>query len=155
MEERLVDIIVYLLEEFQESVKQDNYVNLSKKLISRGYTEDEINFAFSWIANSWQDRHKAPNDDFHYSEDANRILHDVERLVIDAQAFGYLLQMRHLGLLSDSDLEVVIDKALSLRSADINVHEIKSIVASIIFGMDSDHDSWSGFLFPRGSNTIH
>ncbi len=155
MEERLIEIIVYLLEEFRFHSRQQNYNEMSKELLSRGYTKDEINLAFKWIANFWQDRNSSAEDEFNYTQRSTRILHDVERIVINPEAFGYLLQMRHLGLLSDADMEMVIDKALSLGTASITIDDIKSIVASIIFGMDSKHNSWEGFVFPKGSNTIH
>ncbi len=154
MEERLVEIIVYLLKEFRHKQQAQNYTRLSEELLSQGYTSDEISLAFKWIANFWQDR-SVEEDEFNYLERSARILHDVERLVINPEAYGYLLEMRHLGLLSDMDVESVIDRALSLGTATITIDDIKSIVASIIFGLESKHNSWEGFVFPKGSNTIH
>ncbi|HHJ53387.1 MAG TPA: DUF494 family protein [Caldithrix abyssi] len=154
MEERLVEIIVYLLKEFRHKQQAQNYTKLSEELLSQGYTTDEISLAFKWIANFWQDR-SIEEDEFKYLERSARILHDVERLVINPEAYGYLLEMRHLGLLSDMDVESVIDRALSMGTATITIDDIKSIVASIIFGLESKHNSWEGFVFPKGSNTIH
>jgi len=154
MEERLVEIIVYLLKEFRHKQQAQNYTRLSEELLSQGYTSDEISLAFKWIANFWQDS-SVEEDEFNYLERSARILHDVERLVINPEAYGYLLEMRHLGLLSDMDVESVIDRALSLGTATITIDDIKSIVASIIFGLESKHNSWEGFVFPKGSNTIH
>jgi len=154
MGERLIEILVYLLQEFQQPQIKEDYTDMSKVLISRGYTENEINMAFSWIFNHMQERSTEEADTFHYTEGSNRLLHDVEKLVIQPEAYGYLLQLRHLNLLSDFDLEVVIDKALSLGTPSITTDDIKSIAASIVFGADSNtaHD---GFFFFSGSNTVH
>ena len=37
MGERLIEIIVYLLQEFQQHQVNENYTDLSKELISQGY----------------------------------------------------------------------------------------------------------------------
>ncbi len=154
MQERLIEIIVYLLEEFKQPQNSDNYKDLSKELISKGYTESEISLAFSWIFNHMQQQQAGLDDEFTYSPTSSRILHDVERLIITAEAYGYLLQMRHLGLLSDYDLELVIERALSLGTSSITIEDVKSIAASLIFGADSNSSSFDGFFF-QGSNTIH
>ncbi len=154
MQERLIEIIVYLLEEFKQPQNSDNYKDLSKELISKGYTESEINLAFSWIFNHMQQQQAGLDDEFTYSPTSSRILHDVERLIITAEAYGYLLQMRHLGLLSDFDLELVIERALSLGTSSITIEDVKSIAASLIFGSDSTSSTFDGFFF-QGSNTIH
>jgi len=154
MQERLIEIIVYLLGEFQQPQTNDNYKDLSKELISKGYTESEINLAFSWIFNHMQQQQAGMEEDFRYAPTSSRILHDVERLIITSEAYGYLLQMRHLQLLSDYDLEMVIERALSLGTSNITINDVKSLAASILFGSDVNSNSFDGFFF-QGSNTIH
>lgn len=154
MGERLIEIIVYLLQEFQQNQPKENYKDFSKELISKGYTENEITMAFGWIFNHMQGRQTEEADTFQYTKGSNRVLHEVEKLVLLPEAYGYLLQLRHLNLLSDFDLEVTIDRALSLGTPTITTDDIKSIAASIIFGADSN-SAGDGFLFISGSNTIH
>lgn len=154
MGERLIEIIVYLLQEFQQDQSKENYKDFSKELISKGYTENEITMAFGWIFNHMQTQPAEDAETFHYTQDSSRVLHEVEKLVFQPQAYGYLIQLRHLNLLSDYDVEVVIDRALSMGTPTVTVDDIKSIAASLIFGANSGgvHD---GFLFISGSNTIH
>lgn len=153
MQERIIEIIVYLLEEFQHQ-SDENYMDLSKELISRGYSENEINLAFSWVFNHLQVSRSERYDAIRYAEHSTRVLHDLEKMVISAEAYGYLLQLKHLGLLSDFDLEIVIDRSLALGSSSIDVDDIKSIAASLLFGSDSSN-SLDGFFFQQVSNTIH
>ena len=114
MQERIIEIIVYILGEFQQSAKAGQYKDFSRELISRGYTENEINLAFSWIFNHLQ---PAKNNENAYRYEANsiRVLHDLEKLVIAPEAYGYLLQLWHLGLIKEYDMEDVIEKALSRK----------------------------------------
>lgn len=155
MQERLIDIIVYLLDEIQHEEPMNNYVDLSKTLISKGYTENEINMALSWIFNHLQNKSSSLEGDLKFAEGSVRVLHDLERMILAADAYGYLLQLRHLNLLTDFDVEVVIEKALSLGTTSITLEDIKSIAASIIFGFDTNNYSWDGFFYYPGSNTVH
>ncbi|KAA3613593.1 MAG: DUF494 family protein [Calditrichaeota bacterium] len=153
MQERIIEIIVYLLEEFQQTPTNENYTDLSKELISRGYTESEINFAFSWIFNHLQ---KSGEDqlEFNYAPDSIRVLHDLEKLVIAPEAYGYLLQLLHLGMIKEVDMEDVIERALSIGSTHISLEDIKSMAASVIFNPETN-PSLEGFFFHQGTNTIH
>lgn len=154
MQERLIEIIVFLLGEFEQPQSQENYKDLSKELILLGYSEGEINLAFSWIFNHMQDQQAGLQDDFSFKSTSNRVLHDVEKMIISPEAYGYILQMRHLHLLTDYDIELVIERALTMGTSDITIDDIKSLTASMIFGSESNTDSFDGFFYP-GSNTIH
>jgi len=154
MQERIIEIIVYLLEEFQQQHSNENYNDLSKQLISLGYTENEINLAFSWVFNHLQNKTNVGNDQFEYALDSNRVLHDVEKLVISSEAYGYLLQLRFLSLITDYDMETVIERALTIGTSTISIEDIKSIAATIIFGSDAN-GTWDGVFIHPGTNTIH
>ena len=154
MQERLIEIIVFLLGEFSRNEKSENYLDLSNELISKGYSENEINLAYSWIFNHLQSGKDRPKEEFEYVADSNRLLHDLEKIIISSEAYGYLLQMRHLGLLSDFDLELVIEKSISLGTSDISLDDIKTIAASLIFNSDSNYN-FDGYFYHMGTNTIH
>lgn len=154
MQERIVEIIIYLLEEFRHQQSEENYHDLSSELISRGYTENEINFAFSWVFNHLQSKNANSTEQFEYSEHSNRVLHDVERLIISPEAYGYLLQLKYLGLISDFELENIVERVLSIGSSTVSLEEIKTITASMLLGTDTNN-SWDGVFFHPGTNTIH
>jgi uncharacterized protein Smg (DUF494 family) len=154
MQERLIEIIVFLLGEFYRDENTKNYPDLSKELISQGYSENEINLAYSWIFNHLQTEKDSPKGNLEYNGYSSRILHDLEKIIISSEGYGYLLQMRHLNLLSDFDLELVIEKAISLGTSDISLDDIKSIAASLVFNSDSNYN-FEGYFYHKGSNTIH
>lgn len=155
LQERLIEIIVYLLQELKRSQVKGNYSNISKKLVSRGYSENEINFAFSWVFNHSQENQHSQDEPLEYSSRSSRVLHEVEKMVIQPEAHGYLLQLHQLGLLDDYEFEMVIEKALTLGTSVITIDDIKSIAGSIIFGNDlNNQGNWDGFYYPFGSNSI-
>jgi len=153
MQERIIEIIVFLLGEFKQTPKADNYNDFSEELISRGYTENEINLAFSWIFNHLHSENKNENE-FSYAPDSVRVLHDLEKLVIAPDAYGYLLQLWHLGMLKEYDMEDVIERALAIGSSHISLEDIKSMAAALIFSQESNYGE-NGFFFNNGTNTIH
>lgn len=153
MQERIIEIIVYLLEEFQQKQNTEKYTDLSKVLLSRGYTESEINFAFSWIFNHLQ-KSGEEKLEFSYEPGSIRVLHDLEKLVIAPEAYGYLLQLLHLGMIKEVDMEDVIERALSIGSTRITLDDVKSMAATVIFNHETN-PSMEGFFFHQGTNTIH
>ena len=155
MQERIIEIIVYLLAEFQHKQIDDGYTDLSKELLSRGYTDNEINLAFSWIFNHLQKTIGDEDVEFSYIPGSTRVLHDLEKLVIEPEAYGYLLQLWHLGMIKEYELEDVIERALAIGSTHVSLDDVKSIAASLIFNNDANYSAGNGFFFFNGTNTIH
>ena len=153
MQERIIEIIVYLLGEFQQSPHPGEYTDLSKELLSRGYTENEINLAFSWVFNHMQPKGDS-SEEFTYEQDSVRVLHDLEKLVIPPEAYGYLLQLWHLGMIKEYEMEDVIERVLSLGNNLVSLEDIKSMAATLIFNQESLLGQ-KGFFFNNGANTIH
>lgn len=155
MQEKIIEIIVYLLEEFQTGeIATNNYTDLSKELISRGYTENEINLAISWVFNHFQNETQDSVDEIKYSTGSIRVLNEIERMIITPQAYGYLIQLRQLELLTDTDLEFVIERAIAIGSSSVTIEDIKNITVSLLFDSDSTVNM-DGFLYHHGSNTVH
>ena len=141
MNERLVEILIFLMQEIQHNRKgMDQLDGLSKELREQGYTENEINAAFSWLF----ERIEAQKDDVFLKdqgagEGSFRVLHEVEKMVLSPKAYGYILQLRELGLITQAEMEQIIERAMMLGVPQIDIEDVKSIVASIFFnGEDSD-----------------
>jgi uncharacterized protein Smg (DUF494 family) len=137
MHERIVDIIVYLLNEIQQGSKPTENVNLTKELLSQGYTDNEINLAFSWIFNhlSMTPQQKA-NITAHTSNPEDSI--HIDKLVISPDAYGYLVHLIKLGVIYDTDVELVVESALSYGKNNLEVEDLKSIIAAILFNRDNN-----------------
>ncbi len=155
MQERLIEVIMYLLKEFNNKRTNEDYHSLSQELSAKGYSNVEINFALNWIFNNLAQKQGQASQEIEYSSRANRLLHQLEKIILTPEAYGYLLQMHQLGLLNDAEFEEVIDGALLDASPVVDIDDIKRLAALVIFGGDPDKQgSWEGFLFPFGSNTI-
>jgi uncharacterized protein Smg (DUF494 family) len=137
MNERVVEILIYLMQEIRHNRKNvDQMDGLSKDLIRQGYTENEINAAFSWLF----ERIKSDTEEIIVNEEAGsdsyRVLSDVEKLIVSPEAFGYTIQLRQLRLIDQTEFEQIIERAMMLGASSIGIEDVKSIVASLFFNSD-------------------
>ena len=64
-----------------------------------------------------------------------------------------LLQLFHLGMLKDYDIEDVIDKAVSKGSNQVTLEDVKAIAVSLIF--ESEMGNGKNFFYQSGTNSLH
>jgi uncharacterized protein Smg (DUF494 family) len=151
MQERIVEIILFLVSELKSN-KQLNDVDVSL-LTENGYTQTEISTAFSWLFERMSVGQElvAKEQDTSLS---HRVLHEAEKMVITKEGFGYLLQCRQLGLLSNADIETIIERIMAAGFSSAGVPEMKSFVAGIL--LDGDNQSGMGGRISLNSDdTIH
>jgi len=136
--EKIIEIIVYLLGELKKN-KQLGDIEL-ENLSHLGYTQNEINTAFSWIYTKIYAGDKIFNDEKARSK-SFRMLHDVEKNVVTPEAYGYLIQLRELGVITDMDMEVIIDKIMLSSYNKIDVEDIKGYIAAYLLDIDDMNNS--------------
>ena len=131
MYERIVEIIVYVISELKSN-RQISDIDIDE-LQKQGYSKTEISTAFSWIVDRFELADKFYiNQDF-VSHDSFRILHEAERDLFTKEAWGELLQMLTLGLLTNDHIELIIERTIMTGMSQINSDMLKLYVANIIF----------------------
>ena len=105
MQEKIVEILIYLISELRKNVPMSD-IDLTV-LSQRGYLTTEISTAFNWLFEKISDGGTLITETAQSSPHSHRVLHDAERMIITADAYGYLIQLRQLGLISDMDIEVI------------------------------------------------
>ena len=149
MNERVVEILIYLMHEIRKKRGNIELMDgISKALIGKGDTENEINAAFSWLF----ERFKSDSEDILVNEEADvnsyRMLSDIERLVVSAKAFGYLIQLRQLRLIEQSQMEQIIERVMMLGVSSIGIEEIKTVVAALFLNSDNSE------MLPLGKSML-
>jgi uncharacterized protein Smg (DUF494 family) len=152
MQEKIVEIIVYLIHEMRHD-KRLGEIDLGV-LADRGYTDNEISTAFSWLFDKINLGERILSDEGGSSPHSFRVLHDAERAVLRADAYGYLIQLRELGLLDDIDVEMVVDRIMMAGFTSVGEQELKSVVASVMFDYD-DSERIGSRLMLNSKDTIH
>lgn len=149
--EKIIEIIVYLLSELKNNkqlaeVDMDNLANL-------GYTQNEINTAFSWVYSKIYAGEKVfldPNSDTR----SQRFLHDAEQNVVSPEGYGYLVQLKELGLINNMDIDLIIDKIMVSSYSNVSKEDMKSIIASYLLDIDEMNDTNSRVMI-NINDTIH
>ena len=153
MQERILEIIVYLLNELQQGRSGKDQVDLTRDLLVKGYTDVEVNLAFSWIFNYLKNP-PIENCSNHINYDNHlEDYPEFERLVISPDAYGFLLQLIQFGVIKESDIEMFIERAVAYGKDDIGVDDLKSIIATILFGLES-RSSFNGYPLYHGDIPI-
>ena len=133
MGNRVLEIVVLLMSHIREQQGQlENFDDITSYLKSNGYTENEISSAYSWVLDQLQTDSEIIINETR-SQNSFRLITENERKHFTTAALGYLLQLRHLGLLGDGQLELILDRGTYLGPTLINVDQIKIIVESVLF----------------------
>lgn len=150
MYERIIEIILLLVNELKSS-KQLSDIDVAF-LARSGYTDSEISSAFSWLFDRLGDD-QAVVQGRRASDSSHRVLHEAERMVITPEAYGYLLQWHDLGLLSNEEMEMLIERIMAAGFSSVGESEIKSFLAGFLF--EQDQQEGKSRISLTGNDTIH
>lgn len=149
--EKIIEIIVFLLSELKNN-KQLADVDM-ENLANLGYTQNEINTAFSWVYSKIYAGEKIFLDEKSDTR-SQRFLHDTEQNIISPEAYGYLVQLKELGLINNMDIDLIIDKIMVSSYSSISKDEMKSIIASYLLDIEEMNDANSRVMINL-NDTIH
>jgi|DewCreStandDraft_4_1066084.scaffolds.fasta_scaffold00019_33 uncharacterized protein Smg (DUF494 family) len=152
MYERIIEIIIYVVSELYKN-KTLNNINL-EQLQSMGYTNSEISTALSWII----DRIESTDNIFQNSNNSFstsfRILHNVEQELFTTEAWGKIIEMNTLGILSNEQIENLIDKAGMMGLRQIDTNQLKYYIGTS-FLEANDKMMGGSRLMLLGNDTIN
>lgn len=147
MNERIIEIILYLITRLQESndIKQSDILQLS----DGGYSDAEIGAAFSWIAQKDSARSSgAPQ------RSSFRVLHQGEKHLFTLEAWGYLMQLVTLSVITPFELEEMIDQATMIVAERLTIADVRRMTANVM--MDSAEKNMMGMQLARETTeTVH
>jgi uncharacterized protein Smg (DUF494 family) len=145
--ERVLEIVVLLISRIRDHEGQlDSFEDISSYLKSYGFTENEISSAYSWVLDQLQTDSKFLIDDPD-SRNSFRILTEQERFQFSPEAIGYLLQLRHLSLLNDSHLELILERGVYMGPRPINLSQVKILIGSVLFNEPGQAESGKQQLY--------
>jgi uncharacterized protein Smg (DUF494 family) len=153
MQERIVEILMYVLNEVRKTNKPIGEIDVSS-LEQRGYSKAEISFAFSWLLDRVSKGVDVPRVLPERNSTSFRVLHNAEKFAIAPEAYGYLIQLRELNIITDIEFESIIERTILAGFEQLEIPAIQSIVASVLF--DSDRPDFNrGGMIINSNDTIH
>lgn len=138
MNENLLDVLLYLFENYPNAEVQDD-VNTRDDLDDAGFLPEEVDDAFAWLRGTETGQQRlvaAPGDH------CLRLYSPAERACLSTQCQGYLLRLQQHGVLSGAVREVVIDRLLALAAEgggeSIDVEQLKWVVVMVLQSQADD-----------------
>lgn len=157
MGSRVLEIVVFLMSHIKDHQgRLESIDDISSVLKSNGFTDNEISSAYSWVLDQIQAGSQLVLDDGH-SNNSFRILSEQERMDFTSEATGYLLQLRHLGLVSDSQIELILEKSVFLGCPPIDLEQIKILIGAMLFRESDvpDASRQQVFLLPDDDGMVN
>ncbi|MBD3258277.1 DUF494 family protein [candidate division GN15 bacterium] len=142
MDARILEIVFYLMDHIEEGDDQTvNISDFSSDLRSLGYSDEEISSAYNWVL----DHFSSVGDDIYHgfseTPGACRILTEIERARLEPQAYGMLLKLTNVGVLSGEHLERVLDRLTLMGSHAVGVDQVKLLVTAVLFNESTELDA--------------
>jgi uncharacterized protein Smg (DUF494 family) len=152
MYEKIIEIIVFVIAELKQNKNFDEIdIDELQKL---GYTQEEISTAFSWLVDRIEFSDKFPVTTVFTRNDSFRILHDVEKQLFSSDAWGELVQLHTLGIITNEMIEVLIERAILMGMQEIDSQNLKSFVAGFIFNANSNTSPVQRYML-KGTERIN
>jgi uncharacterized protein Smg (DUF494 family) len=131
--DRVLEIVVFLMAQIRDDKGRiDDLEEISSYLKSQGFTDKEISSAYSYILNKMQGDAEFCYETGQESK-GTRIFTESERQHFLPEAAGYIMQLKHLGLLNDEQIEQILERGAYLWPSPINLEQIKLLVDSVMF----------------------
>jgi len=149
MIERILQIIVYVVQEInRHNVLSDVYLNYLNK---QGFTDAEISTAISWLAYGSDIEIPEINN-----KSSFRILCASERELFTEDAYSDLIQLNTLGILTNEQIEFIIERADLLELPKIDKNILNSIVTAFFMQRNPNpKGAFNGRTMLSGSETIN
>ena len=159
MKESVLDILIYLFEnyfdgELDEGLEPDRDT-LTQELERAGFPAAEVERALGWLEELAVDPNRT---DLASNGRAIRVFDTIEQARLDTDCRGYLVYLEHVGILSPTQRERVIDRLMALDGDDIDIEKLKWVVLMVLFsqpGSETAYSRMEDLVFEDRSGAIH
>ncbi len=143
MNENVVDILIYLFENYMDSDQHppSNQAELHEELRQAGFPEREISQAFQWLDELAS--HQGSQELRPYTDQSFRVYTDQERARLDSECRGLLLFLEQNNILDQAGRELAIERAMALNNLQIGVEELKWIVLMVLMNQPGQENAFA------------
>jgi Smg protein len=159
MKEGVLDILIYLFENYFDGELDEGFEpdrdTLTQELERAGFPTAEVERALAWLEELATDPARA---DLAPTARAIRVFDALEQARLDTDCRGYLVYLEHVGILSPSQRERVIDRLMALDGDDIDIEKLKWVVLMVLFsqpGQESAYSRMEDLVFEECGGALH
>ncbi len=140
MKETVLDVLMYLLENYQEAELSDsgNQDTLHEELIAPGFPDEEVRHAFRWLDGLAAQR-QLP---IVFGPSGSMRLYAREEMAkISAECRGFLMYLEQLGILDGTLRELVIDRLMALKE-EIDLERVKWVCLLVLMNQPDAEEAY-------------
>lgn len=155
MKEDILDVLLYLFEHYIES---DIDINanpdtIREELIEAGFQQQEVLKAFDWLESLTREQNIQVARPTTF-----RVFSEQETQKLDIASRGYILYLEHAGILTPTNRELVIDRAMAIDTEEFGLDQLKWIVLMVLFSLPDEQAAYArmeNLLFDTLPNQLH
>jgi Smg protein len=140
MKENIFDVLMYLFENYMEDEVEmlpDSEI-IKTELEEAGFEAYEVDKAFDWLESlSAQRAIKAA------VPHAFRIFCSEEKAKLDIECQSFIMFLENSGILTSTNREIVIDRAMALEHDDMSLEKLKWIVLMVLLSQPGEEVAFS------------
>lgn len=129
----MIDILVYLFENYQDFSAHPKTATLARKLTSLGFEADEISEALDWL----EGLKAAPVVEF-ATDGAIRIYTADEQAKLGVDCLSFIAFLETAGVITAALRELVIERGMMLDDEPIPLARFKIIVLMVLWSREQD-----------------
>ncbi|MQY51781.1 DUF494 family protein [Rhodocyclus tenuis] len=130
----MIDILVYLFENYQDFAAHPAPDALALKLNALGFEENEISAALAWL----DELKTAHAEDFTCDPRSLRVFSLRERQRISAESLDFLIFIEAAGVITPVMRELILDRCLALPDDPVSLGRFKIIVLMVLWSREQD-----------------
>lgn len=130
----MIDILVYLFENYQDLSAHPKPDALARKLSAIGFEDEEISLALVWL-NGLKNARSA---EWSCSSQSHRVYTIEEHLRLGAECLNFVVFLETAGVISPQLRELVIEHAMMLEDDPVPLDKFKIIVLMVLWSRAQD-----------------
>jgi Smg protein len=131
LRERVLAIVTIIAQYVMADSTQLTESDIVEGLMAEGFDAAEIDAAFRWMEDLSLETRQAEISPLGLP--THRVFTLEETWGLSAEARGFLIRLRTLGILDDESEEEIIERALQIAEDDVSLKEIKALAALVLF----------------------
>ncbi len=128
----MIEVLVYLFENYYQSEKYPDQDTLSRKLHAAGFENDDISEALDWLngLSRWKESSLPGALD---ASSSHRVYAIAEQEKLSAEARGFLAFLESARILSPLVRELIIERAMAIEEESVGLDKFKIIILIVLW----------------------
>jgi len=134
MKESMLDVLIYLLEEYENDEESEREF-LTNELVTAGFGSTEIGRAWGWL-DELAEQMKSSNQITAFSKlHSTRVLSNFEKARLSTEAQSFLMELQNSVLIDTVTYELILDRLIALDSdtKELNMEQVRWVVLMVAF----------------------